>query len=73
MNEWFKDVPVINCFMIVLTIVAIVSFFVDGNFHAAIWALNTLFWVLISTSNEITIKDLRDVISELETKLYRNK
>ena len=53
MENWFKDVPTVNILMIIVSILAVISFLYDKNWNAAIWAFNTLLWVFIATMYEI--------------------
>lgn len=71
MEDVFKNYPKVNIFMIVLSILAIISFLVVGNWQASIWALNTAIWCGLQGTDESTIKDLRDQISDLLTEKYR--
>ena len=52
MENWFKDVPTVNILMIIVSILAVITFLYDKNWHAAIWAFNTLLWVFIATGYE---------------------
>lgn len=73
MKEWFKKTHPLNLVMLVLGVLAIVFCICDGNWTAAIWAFNTICWVLIATFFENDNKDLRKEIQDLYLELMKKE
>jgi hypothetical protein len=69
MEDLFKKISPINLAMIVLSLICAISFAVDGEWIASIWAFNTLCWVGIASFNEVENKDLKKENDELYSKL----
>lgn len=73
MIEWFKKIHLLNLIMILLSLVAIISFIASGDVYSTIWAFNTLCWVIIASNLEIKNQDLKDQIDELYSRLRKKK
>lgn len=69
MNNFFKNWNPLLIFMVVICILAIVTFAVDSNINGAIWAFNTLIWVGISKMNGDTANNWRNLYDEVSKKL----
>ena len=57
MEDWFNECPTINLLMMIVSVLAIITFVHDGNWHAVVWAVNTLLWVIIASDYEIDCKN----------------
>lgn len=69
MEDLFKKISPLNLVMIILSIFAIFSFIVYGELMSAIWAFNTLCWVVICVQKEIVNKDLKEENKDLREML----
>lgn len=69
MKDLFKKISPINLVMIILSIFSIFAFIVDGEWLSAIWAFNTLCWVVICVQKEIENKDLKEENKDLREML----
>ena len=72
-SEFIKKIGLLSSLMILLSILSLISFLIDGNYLAAIWAFNTMLWVGISCINECRANTLQDKVNELLDELHKKE
>ena len=60
MEKWLQECPKLNIAMIILAILAFITFSFTPNWQAAIWAFNTTIWVFMASDYEIENKHLKN-------------